>query len=552
MDELQLWCCVESDHAYFPVSISPSQTILELKQRIHAKADKSFIGCNANHLTLKKVDLGFHEIEDMGQYRPNTNDQPLLENRRISDVWPEKPPYNSLHVFVGLPAGVGKATVNDTGAPVLSKRPRAADDHDYRKPTDLAWLEEVHSKIWNRKDMKSQLFRKVELTPAHYAALYRRLKEQHPDRDSPDYVGSEHDVLSVKLDFLRSIPAAEALSTRHPEDNNDRLDDDDDDDDSEYGGNKYEVMEYLPSIFSFLDLSILDLKENVTLRLPLLLLLRQEYDYISELIQTRPQSWSGSVIVTGQPGMGVTTYLHFKIIEKMIEGCPFLYQAYEGTVYHVSKNGVEPIHSWSSEESIVAFLDGDEENFGPKDFLLRRSVQLIVASSPKGAHKSWTKRAGHTSRIFKLAVKVWSYDEAFLTGIFLHPFDLPFNLLTESIGYFGPNPRECFEAAHSTVALNLKKEEVKRQVQEAAAKGCDYIMQLLNNLFLTADGSHISNTVFQVFPPDTDKLQSLAECHYDVPSRWIFDVLLDKFKECEVNKAADFRRRVTSILLPRQ
>jgi len=78
--------------------------------------------------------------------------------------------------------------------------------------TDLPWLEDVHSKIWNREDLRPQLFRKVEVTQADYAALQKCLKELHSDRDSPDYDGTKPDVLSVKLDFLRSLTPVEALS----------------------------------------------------------------------------------------------------------------------------------------------------------------------------------------------------------------------------------------------------------------------------------------------------------------------------------------------------
>jgi len=42
---------------------------------------------------------------------------------------------------------------------------------------DLAWLEEVHSKIWNKKELEPELFRKVEITQAHYTELQKRLKE---------------------------------------------------------------------------------------------------------------------------------------------------------------------------------------------------------------------------------------------------------------------------------------------------------------------------------------------------------------------------------------
>jgi len=181
-------------------------------------------------------------------------------------------------------------------APVLGKRSRAAYHPEF---TDLPWLEEVRSKIWNRNDLRPQLFRKLEVTQVHYIALQERLKELHPDRDSPDYDGTKPDVLRVKLDFLRSLTPAEALSLPHPDDN---VDDDDDSEASNEGDR--EIKSLFPSLLSFLDLSTLELRENMPDRLPLPLLLRQEYKHISELIKKESPSSGRSVIVSGQPGMG--------------------------------------------------------------------------------------------------------------------------------------------------------------------------------------------------------------------------------------------------------
>jgi len=81
----------------------------------------------------------------------------------------------------------------------------------------LPWLEEVHSKIWKRKELEPKLFRKVKVTRDHCTELQSRPKEQHPDRDSPEYDGRKHDVQSIKLDFLRSITP---LAPRHPSPDN--------------------------------------------------------------------------------------------------------------------------------------------------------------------------------------------------------------------------------------------------------------------------------------------------------------------------------------------
>lgn len=100
----------------------------------------------------------------------------------------------------------------------------------------------------------------------------------------------------------------------------------------------------------------------------------------------------------------------------MIEGCPFLYQAWDGTVYYVNENGVQAIQVWSSKEEIVAFVDGDEDNSDPKRMLCRPTVQIILVSPPRDANRRWTKRAGDVTT---LATELWSSRELFLTGFVL-------------------------------------------------------------------------------------------------------------------------------------
>ena len=161
----------------------------------------------------------------------------------------------------------------------------------------LPWLAELHTEIWSCKELKRQLFRKVKVTQADYTALQERLNELHLDRDSPNYDGTSDDVLNAKLEFLRSLP---------------QLDYDDDEDlelsdnvgDSEASNDDDPGFKSLfPFTIRFLDLSTLKLKATVPHRLPLPLLVRQEYKYISELIK-KEQKNATSMIVSGQPGIG--------------------------------------------------------------------------------------------------------------------------------------------------------------------------------------------------------------------------------------------------------
>jgi len=102
----------------------------------------------------------------------------------------------------------------------------------------------------------------------------------------------------------------------------------------------------------------------------------------------------------------------------MIKGCPFLYQARNGTIYHVNENGVKVIRSWWSwppNAEIVAFVDGDEENDAPAHIFYRDAPQIILASHPRGANQRWIRK----SCITVLATNLWSPRELFLAGFVL-------------------------------------------------------------------------------------------------------------------------------------
>jgi hypothetical protein len=158
---------------------------------------------------------------------------------------------------------------------------------------DYPWLEEVRSKVWNTKELEPELFRKVEVTQAHYAELQKRLNGQYSDRNLPEYEGKYHNVLSVKLDVLRLIlPENEDTSEfgvdgPGPEARNE-------------GGSG--INSLFPFTLKFLDLTTLALK-NVPPRLPSPLFLRQDYNDISVLIWDKPED-TQSVIISGQSGMG--------------------------------------------------------------------------------------------------------------------------------------------------------------------------------------------------------------------------------------------------------
>ena len=237
----------------------------------------------------------------------------------------------------------------------------------------------------------------------------------------------------------------------------------------------------------------------------------------------------------------------------MIQGRPFLYQASNGAVYSVNENGVQAIRSWESHDSegIVAFVDGNNDNYDPNHMLRISTVQIILASSPRGANRRWIKRAGV---VLKLVTELWSPRELFLTGfvlglllfnarlrlmhfvrVFLYPFDISPKLLWESTSYFGCNPCLCFTGACSVNVLERMKKDVMSRIRDVAVQEGD-ILQLLRSS-RTGD-SEVSHSIFQISPKDGSRL--LAQCELGAVSRWALDHLLEACRTQQADVVADF------------
>lgn len=64
------------------------------------------------------------------------------------------------------------------------------------------WLAEIHQKLWGRRDLVGQIFRKVNLTKTDFGELQDRLQNFNPSRSSASYIPM--DIFAAKSEFLRS------------------------------------------------------------------------------------------------------------------------------------------------------------------------------------------------------------------------------------------------------------------------------------------------------------------------------------------------------------
>jgi hypothetical protein len=103
------------------------------------------------------------------------------------------------------------------------------------------------------------------------------------------------------------------------------------------------------------------------------------------------------------------------VIESLLAGRAFIFQTFEGAVYHVSDT-VSQIESWTSDKHITAYVDVDMGSFAPQSFLRCNPIQIVAASSPAGAEDGWLKQGDALWSVTRLAVDLWSASELFSTG----------------------------------------------------------------------------------------------------------------------------------------
>jgi hypothetical protein len=298
-----------------------------------------------------------------------------------------------------------------------------------------------------------------------------------------------------------------------------------------------------------LDFSSLELKEALSWRMPQPLLVRQEYKFLSNLLSM------DSVILSSQPGTGEvcpffhtksylisksgkTGYLFQRMVDSMIDHCPFLYQSVDGIVYHVSDTVIE-VNTWASKETIVAFVDADETLVEPKGFIHQLSVQIIAASSPRGTRQLWLKQMGNSPTPLKLVTALWSPSELFLTRfvtalwfrvqgtvliflfrLFLNPYDLTYSCLKESTSYFRLNPRLCFNASIGDKTFCQFMLDIKDRIISVSQKRC------IRSLFsLLLKSRLLSHTIFELSPANEDCL--FGEALVRAVSLWALNLVLE-------------------------
>ncbi|EDR09963.1 uncharacterized protein LACBIDRAFT_318345 [Laccaria bicolor S238N-H82] len=502
--------------------------VFDLLRNIKSTAANSDVGkYDAHEIVLYKLtkSIPVNPSNNLFQRIENMEDIQKFSIRvddiatRLSGVFPDGVDERTLRFLIKLPQAP------ENSWPPL-KRARLTSS----KVPD--WLQELHEKLWNRKDLYEELFRSVTLTLADYEKLQDSMAKLYPNRKEKDYRAGT-DGLATKLAVLQFSNKHSA--TDHGADHITQPthhDDDESDDDVDE-----EFCSLFPFSFEYLDLSSLHLQSPPP-RMPLPLLIREEYTFLSRLLDDLPEGGNGSAVISGQPGTGKTAYLYYILIQSMLAGTRCLFQTVEteahDTIYLIDSS-VEVVNFWPDDEYIIAFFDADGPSSRPAHFLLNHHfVKIIATCSPNNAFQEWIEKPISPNWVSRRITTLWSPQELFLTGMFLAPPDLSYSWLRESTRYFGFNPRDCF---HTPPSINEATARIGKNIKE-----CSNNMCLEEFWRKTRSTKSISQSVFQLFPSVDDDERLLDAAQISAVSPWALTTSLEIYERSQTGASFQFYR----------
>jgi hypothetical protein len=300
----------------------------------------------------------------------------------------------------------------------------------------------------------------VNLTKADFIELQLRLEGKNPSRSSPSYVAA--DVSAVKMDFLRSrtmhnkagarlaifeagpklVPlvthkpmdtaalvstsptqtdpqsteAAPGLISTDTDSNGNLVPMDADLETLNADANPSYISAdaaslsegenpLFPGIIQYMDLAVLELK-NPPPRVPTVMLVRDEWKTMIDILNNRKEGIHGSALITGAPGIGElspskshflfdiidhfsegkTTFLYFILVLCLIRGQTIIFQDHAGAIYLIKDRIVRQSGKGEVKVTgpdVLALVDDtDEGSCTPNSFLFYSNNIRILLTSP--------------------------------------------------------------------------------------------------------------------------------------------------------------------------
>ncbi|KAF5379025.1 hypothetical protein D9615_006070 [Tricholomella constricta] len=530
--QLTLLCLVHKDHPrrIFQIKITPTETVNDLRKAIKAKAQSTFQHVDAHALLLFKASIPVDALtqEQLNDLELDSLEILLSPTDELSEVFLEPPAPRTLHIIV------------KPDAVASDQRPLKRA----RLDAPPAWLVELHEKLWGKKELEEQIIRTVHLDVTDYLVLKSQLDGLNPTRGSNEY--SREDVLRVKMDFLRSKPnltssafqqqtgqrnpipttssgsphiLAEDADVEDPVDFPEITVDDDE---------QQVLWTIFPEQIRYMDLSALNLKKTWGRGLPLAMFIRSEWETMLDYISQRRRGIEGSVLLTGQPGIGKTCFLYYVLATRLLHAQPTIFQGEDANVFVITDK--VRVGGTIVGDDVVALVDADGEKCIPGPYILsNENHRILLTSSPrKREDRKWIKQECPDAA--QVVMAPCSVEETLLIVLFILKYDVPLKRIYNTIAILGSAPRPAYHAALSNRTFNDLKVDTRSAIRE--------IDDVAKSILTVHGNGRFPHEVFEIYPcPGSN---SFFSCLVRPVSQWAFDELVQALEGRDTYAARNF------------
>ncbi|TDL13996.1 hypothetical protein BD410DRAFT_846438 [Rickenella mellea] len=311
-----------------------------------------------------------------------------------------------------------------------------------RSDIPICYLE-MRKALWNKgTDLRDKIIYDVTFSQPDFDRVQNELDKNYPlqlrstdDRRRPtaEILAIKHSVIKAKdeahLLLMEDSPMSDAAETTDS------------------------TQIPLPATMKVLDLRPLKLTRSPFFRRDRLIIIRDEYLWMLEKLKSHDRGLPalGGAFISGQAGTGLSYFLIFVLVMRLLDGLPTIYQDGIGLFVFENKHDVWRLqhpqlpdeNGWG--EDVWALVDGNART--PHNSLLYTytdQVRIVMAASSElRDNRKWIERKG----VMEYVLRTWSRQELFVAGHFFYPDDMTNERLIEAVARLGHSPRKVFKAA---------------------------------------------------------------------------------------------------------
>ncbi|KAI0280169.1 hypothetical protein BGY98DRAFT_964997 [Russula aff. rugulosa BPL654] len=217
------------------------------------------------------------------------------------------------------------------------------------------------------------------------------------------------------------------------------------------------------------------------------------YDYLVEHYneQINHGGRAPSAVITGQPGIGKSTWLYYALRRSLSERRPTIFR-YRNEPYIFVEDGVFYMRDrfqLAQYKSVVwALVDADESPNGVPEEFVGRNTSFYVIFPTSLATENWSRIETTSTSNVVIIMEPWSRGEIHRAAK-LYSNTLDSKLINDVFDRFGPTPRLCIDKASDPSALAAHERDIRIAIGELTLQTPQELIYKLRKLKTDGDVS---------------------------------------------------------------